>query len=81
MSCRIRAVEHRKFAAGLVGVHPGLQDRILLNYTRIENAHKVRKKTFDFLLCIEVQQSFSFPFCLLTHYQMPECFYVNNCCF
>jgi len=25
-----------------------LQDRILLNYTRIENAHKVRKKTFDF---------------------------------
>jgi len=23
--------------------HPDLQDRILLNYTRIENAHKVRK--------------------------------------
>jgi len=46
MSCRIRAVEHRKRTAGLAGVHPGLQDRILLNYTRIENAHKVRKKTF-----------------------------------
>jgi len=33
MSCRIRAVEHRKCAAGLAGAHPGLQDRILLNYT------------------------------------------------
>ena len=28
----------------------GLQDRILLNCTRIENAHEVRKKTFVFLL-------------------------------
>jgi len=26
-------------------------------YTRIENAHKVRKKTFNFLLCIEVQKT------------------------
>ena len=57
MSCRIRAVEHRKCAPGLAGAHPGLQDRILLNYTRIENALKVRKKTFDFFLCIEVQQT------------------------
>jgi len=46
MSCWIRAVEHRKCATGLTD--PGLQDRILLNYTRIENAQKVRKKTFDF---------------------------------
>ena len=38
--CRIRAVEHRVCAAGLAGAHPGLQDRILLNYTRVENAHK-----------------------------------------
>ena len=30
---------------------------------------------------LEVQQTFSFPFSLLRHYQMPECFYVNNCCF
>jgi len=37
MSCQIRAVEHR-CAAGLVGAHPGLQDRILPNYTGIENA-------------------------------------------
>jgi len=51
-----------------------------LNYTRIENAHKGRKKTFDFLLCIEGQQFFSFPFSLLRH-QMPEFFYVNNCWF
>jgi len=48
MSCRIRAVEYGKCAAGLAGVHPGLQDRILLNYTRIENAHKVCKKTLNF---------------------------------
>jgi len=48
MSCRIPAVEHRKCAAGLAGAHPGLQDRILQNYTRIENAHEVRKKTFNF---------------------------------
>jgi len=50
MSCRIRAVEHRKCGAGLPGAHPGLQDRILLNYTRIENADKVRKKTDDFFV-------------------------------
>jgi len=81
MSCQIRAIEHRKCAAGLAGEHPGLQDRILLDYTRIENADKVRKKTFNFLLCIEVQQTFSFPFPLLRHYQMSECFYVKNCGF
>jgi len=79
--CRIGAVEHRKCAAGLAGAQPGLQDRILLIYTRIENARKVRKKTFHVLLCIEGQQTFSFHFSLLRHYQMPECFYVNNCCF
>jgi len=48
MSCRIRAVEYGKCAAGLAGAHPGLQDRILLNYTRIESAHKVCKKTLNF---------------------------------
>ena len=74
-------MEHRKCGTGLSDAHPGLQDRILLNYTRIENADKVRKKTFDFLLYIEVQQIFSCPFSLLQHYQMPECFYVNNCGF
>ena len=35
MSRRIRAVERRKCAAGLAGAHLGLQDIILLNYTRI----------------------------------------------
>jgi len=73
--CRMRAVEHRKCAAGLAGAHPGLQDRFLLNYTRTENAHKVRKKIFDFFLYMEVQRTFSFLFSLLRHYQMPECFY------
>jgi len=43
MSCRIRAVEHTKCATGLANAHPSLQSRILLNYTRIENVHKVRK--------------------------------------
>jgi len=48
MSCRIREVEHRASADGLAGAHPGLKNRILINYTRIENAHKVRKKNFRF---------------------------------
>jgi len=52
----MQAVEHRKCAAGLFNAHPALQDRILLSFTRIENKHKVRKKTFDFLLFIKVQQ-------------------------
>jgi len=69
MSCRKQAVEHR-CAAGLAGAHPGLQNRILLNYTRVENAHKVRKNAFVILLCIEVQQTFSFPFSLLRHYKV-----------
>jgi len=81
MSCRIRAVELKKCAAGVAGAHRGLKNRILLNYTSIENVHKVGKKSFDFLLFIEVQQTFSFPFFLLRHYQMPECFCVNKCCF
>jgi len=72
---------HRKCAAGLARAHHGLRDGILLNYTRIENAHKVRKKTINFLLCKEVQQTFSFPFCLLRHFQMPECFCIKNSCF
>jgi len=47
-SRHIRAVEDWRCAAGLAGAHPGLQDRILLKYTRIENADKVRKKIFVF---------------------------------
>jgi len=50
MSCQIRAVENIKCATGLSNAHSDLQDQTLLNYTRIENAHNVRKKTFDFLL-------------------------------
>ena len=80
MSFRI-LVEQRKCVAGPAGAHPGLQDRILQNYTRIENANEVRKKTFNFLLCIEVQQTFSFRLSLLRHYQIPECFYVKKSCF
>ena len=78
ISCRIRAAEHKKCVAGLAGAHPGLQDGILQNYTRIENAHEVPKKTINFLLCIEVHQTFSFPFSLLKRYQIPECFYVKK---
>jgi len=48
MSRQIRAVAYWRYAAGLAGAHPGLQDRIVLNFTRIENAHNVRKKTFVF---------------------------------
>jgi len=53
----------------------------LTTTTRNENAHEVRKITFYFLLFTEVQKTFSFLFSLLRHYQMPECLYVNNCCF
>jgi len=56
-SHQIRAVEHWRCAAELAGTHSGLQDQILLNYTRTENAHKVRKKTFIFLWCAEVHRS------------------------
>jgi len=35
MSCRIRAVERKVSAGELAGAHPGLKNRILLNYTRI----------------------------------------------
>ena len=146
-SRQIRAVAYWRYAAGLAGAQPGLQDRILLNYTSIENAHKVlnytrienaHKKTFVFCdykspqacnqggeasprkifvspgkMCwtyfetirrslknlspsqksfrlprcpklvtgIEVQQTLSSLFSLLSHYQMPECFSVNNCGF
>ena len=64
ISCSIQAVQHRKCAAGLAGAHHGLQDLILLNYTRVENAHNLRKKTFHFCY---VQNSskllvFLFPF-------------------
>ena len=65
-------LEHR-CAAGLASLHSGLQDKILLNYTRIKNPHKVRKKTFVLSLCIEVQLTLSFHFFLLIHYQMPVC--------
>ena len=83
MSCQIWAVEHRVNAGGLAGAHPGLKNRILLNYTKIENAHKVRKKAFVFFCVYRSPANFysSFPFSLLRHYQMPEWFYVNNCCF
>ena len=79
MSRQIRAVEHR-CAAGVFGAHPGLEDRILLNHTRIENAHEVRKKTFVFLFLV-VYRSPGFHFSLLEHYQIPECSYVNKCCY
>ena len=58
MSCRVRAVEHRVRAGGPAGSHPGLKNRILLNYTRIENARKVRKKTFDFVVIYKSPANF-----------------------
>ena len=58
MSFRIRAVEHRVSADGLTGAHPGMKNRILLNYTRIENAHKVRKKTLDFVVIYRIPANF-----------------------
>ena len=65
MSCRIRAVEHRLSGNGLAGAHPGLKNRILLNYTRIENAHKVCKKTFDFVVIYRSPANLVFLFSCL----------------
>jgi len=45
----VRAIYNcKRCAAELAGAHPGLQDWILLNYTRIENADKLRKKILVF---------------------------------
>jgi len=66
-----------------ISLDTGLQDLISLNYTKVEIAHKVGpcEKSFNFSLCVEVQLTFIFPFSLLKHYQMPECFHVKHCCF
>ena len=72
MSCRFRAMEHRRCATGLADAHP--------RFAR-SNLAKLHKTTLDFLLCTQVQQTLSFPFSLLRHYQMPEYFFVKNCCF
>jgi len=50
MRCRILAVEHKVSAGGRAAAHHGLKNRILLNYLRIENTDKVRKKTFNFVV-------------------------------
>jgi len=82
MSRRIRAIKHRKCTAGLSDAHPGLQDWILLNYTRIENMHKAgyARKLWIFSY-VQKSSKFLVSFFLLRHYQTPECFYVKNCCF
>ena len=49
MTHEIRGLGVEKYA------YPGLRDRILLNYTRIENAHKICKKTFDFMMYRSLQ--------------------------
>jgi len=50
MSRRIAVIQ--KVCSG-DGGHPGLASLKLVNYTRIENAHKVRKKNFVFY-CVAV---------------------------
>jgi len=73
----LRDCEHRRWAVGLAGAHPLWQYRILLNHIRIESAHKYARITFVFLVrpMQKIQHTFSSPFSLLGHYQMPECFY------
>jgi len=78
MPRRIQAVAHGKGATGLAGAHPGFRDRILLNYTRIEDAHEARK-SLRFFVVYRRSANFGFVFSMLRHYQMPECFCVNNC--
>ena len=86
MSCRIRAVELRKCAAGLAGFARSNLAKLGFARSNLAKLHKnwecawSTQENFCFLLCIEVQQTFSSPFSLLRHYQMVEC-YVKNCCF
>jgi len=56
------SVEDRKCSAGLAGAHSSLQDRILLNCTRIENSHKVRKKTRFFVVMYSSPANLQFSF-------------------
>ena len=55
---------NQKFHKSEISLDTGLQDLTLLNYTRVENAHKVglREKTSNFLSCIEDQLTFVFHF-------------------
>ena len=78
MSWPIRAVDHR-CAAGLSGAYPGMQDRILLNHARIENAHNVRKKKTIFVTYRSPANFYfsSFPAETLS---MPECSYAKLLC-
>jgi len=43
LSDKVCCSEASRFSVTNIWYAYGLQDRILLNYTRIENAHKVRK--------------------------------------
>jgi len=70
MSHRVRTGKHR-CAAGMAGAHPGLQDRILLKYTRIENGHEARKKTFVFFYY--VQKSSKLLVCLFPYWDIMKC--------
>jgi len=70
-----RKIPYKKRVAGVA------EDRILLNYTRIENALRACKKTFISLLCIEVQQSFTFLFYLDIIKCLNASTLTNNYCF
>ena len=77
-SCRIRAVEHRCAA----GAHPGLQDRILLNYSTQELRMRIKHaRILAIFCCLFKSRKVRFSFPLLRHYEMSECFYVKSCCF
>jgi len=58
-SCQIRAVEQRKCAAGLAGRKK--QDRIMLKYTRIENAQKSTQENFPIFAMSSKLSVFLFP--------------------
>ena len=54
MSCQIQVVEHGRCAARLVGAHPGLQDRFLLNeiadFTHLNNCAKIKSA----IVCLHI---------------------------
>ena len=79
ISCWIQAVEHRKCAAGLSGARFARS-----NLAKLHKSWEFAwssQENFRFFAMYKSPETFSFPFSLLRHYQMPECFYDNNCCF
>jgi len=54
----------------------------ILYFKNLSPSQKTLRPRYPKLVTgLEVQKTFGFPFSLLRHYQIPECFCVNESCF